>query len=498
MCSIREHFCTVEEIQTSDFERVSKTKTFIDKTLFIRDFLHNPANRSFTHIVLTYPRKFGKSTNLDMLRRFVEMNLDENTGQIKPAKQSSDFQLFTKRNLSIMQYPEIFDNHFQKYPVINLNFRGIIKECSNETLAALKHVIYRCYAKYGWLWRLLKHEYISPDTHSYYENITQHEKNDFELGQRILSNEIILKDIAIALKVLARKLNRHFGRKVIIFIDEFDAMMLDAMTSQSRKVTVAGANDLMKSVLLDIMKFKTGHEFVAYAFITGISEAPVQTFYCKLRHIQYYSIFTENPLTPYFGFTKDEMRILYARYDIPEEQRQQINNYYDGYRISHKYPHIFNTFSIVSYFHSDQTLTGYWARTTAIAQFYGYLRIDYIRNRVFDLYFRGGTFIEQIHPNFRDGEFMGNLKALFYSQDCQSRSRSKYENIIPKLFFKILWEGGYLTKTRENRFYKIPNKEIEENFKHLLHFYYGTEEKFNEYAKHWITNTPTSTLSTPA
>ncbi len=101
-------------IGVKDFKRiVQENYVFIDKTLFIKDIMENKSGV----ILITRPRRFGKTMGMSMLEHFLKI--------------SGDASIF--KGLKIEQHPEFCIKHQNKYPVIFLSFKDIkalnFKDC---------------------------------------------------------------------------------------------------------------------------------------------------------------------------------------------------------------------------------------------------------------------------------------------------------------------------------------------------------------------------------
>ena len=115
----REEAGCVFDFSTSDFATVVKTSAFVDKTLMLRDIFN-----SSSHLLITAPPRFGKSTNIDMVRRFLEINVDS-SGTRKPVHTTENYKLFKENNLDICRHDEFFNKHFGNYPVINTDWKAL-------------------------------------------------------------------------------------------------------------------------------------------------------------------------------------------------------------------------------------------------------------------------------------------------------------------------------------------------------------------------------------
>ncbi|XP_054269264.1 uncharacterized protein LOC128990742, partial [Macrosteles quadrilineatus] len=99
---------------SSNFTEVTKSDFFIDKSLLIKELLDSKVS---TFLEISAAPHFGKSTNLDMIKRFLEINVDEKERRVS-SKSSVNYETFSTNKLQIFQYKHLFDEHFAKHPVI--------------------------------------------------------------------------------------------------------------------------------------------------------------------------------------------------------------------------------------------------------------------------------------------------------------------------------------------------------------------------------------------
>lgn len=188
-----------------DFRDVRAKRMFVDKTLLIRKVIERPESG----ILLVAPRRFGKSVNLSMLRRFFEQ-VDSETKQLNR-------KLF--EGLLIEDFPEIFTEHFGKYPVIYLDFKSDMGICSyDEAFDLVRSAVHEAY---------LMHSYLKSSG-----KLQANEKEDVENWCDTKKFETLASTknrIIRALKNLARYSVAHHSAKVVVLVDEYDSACSDAI-----------------------------------------------------------------------------------------------------------------------------------------------------------------------------------------------------------------------------------------------------------------------------
>ena len=182
-------------IGTDDFDKIIRKKgVFIDKTLFIEEWMEDAADVS----VILRPRRFGKSTNLSMLKSFFSFNT-----------KSEDFERFL-----IGQEKEFIKEHCGKYPVVLLNMKGIGGESWEEMLSKI--------------WSCMKEIVEYHRDHLTEEDIKFIEIDCYDT--KVQPNETVA---AAFVRRLTRRLYKKYNKQVIVLIDEYDAPLNHAFRSGS-------------------------------------------------------------------------------------------------------------------------------------------------------------------------------------------------------------------------------------------------------------------------
>ena len=301
---------------TSDFDEIiEKDALFVDKTLFIRDFMTNPAKVC----IILRSRRFGKSTNLSMLKSFLSL------GALP--------EIFSKFYIS--QDTQFVEAHCGKYPVVLLD----LKDCKGDDWAKSLEKI----------WNAIRKVVLS-----YGDELNTELLEVKQMGLDYKNFLLIPKETVIisSLKWLIDTLYRKFKQKVIVLIDEYDAAINNAFRKGFYPAASSFFSDLYSSVLKN-------NAAVEKACLVGIVEVRGGGIFSGMNSFCVYSVADEE-FSQYFGFTVDEIK-EYADSDL-----EQVLQHYNGYKIG---PHkLINPWSFIKWYHSqkfqsERKFQSYWVDT---------------------------------------------------------------------------------------------------------------------------------------
>ncbi len=296
-----------------------KGYVFVDKSLFINDILQE----SSKVILITRPRRFGKTLNMSMLQHFFASEVQGQATQ----------GLFA--GLKITQNPEAMQ-HQGQYPVINISF----KDMKFRTFG-------QCYEK---LTKLMSELYTQ---HSHLLTCSQMkmiEKQDFEHIMNCQASEVSLKS---ALRQLTRYLHTYYQVKPIVLIDEYDTPMLSAYLHHYYEEAI----DLIRGLLSEALK---GNDDLEKAVLTGILRVAKEGMFSGLNNIIIYSILNTR-YSEYFGFTQSEVDGLLEITSLSAAQAA-VKMWYNGYQIGEN--RIYNPWSIIYYLAEQGVCRAYWLNTS--------------------------------------------------------------------------------------------------------------------------------------
>ena len=393
-------------IGIEDFEKIRQEDYYyVDKTGMIGDITRNGAEAT----LFTRPRRFGKSLNMSMLEQFFSLNG-------KP-------ELF--EGLQIMGEPELCQKYMGQYPVISLSLKGI-NAVSYET--AFKIAV-----------RGINESAAMVDYLEQSERLT---KNDKESYRELLKRDMDEAEFYVSLRELSRLLAKHFDKKVIILIDEYDVPMAKAYENGYYDQMIFTMRNFLEQAL------KTNRN-LQFAVLTGCMRISRESIFTGLNNFQVLSI-SDVGFDEYFGFTDNEVRQLLCYYR-QEQSYGSIREWYDGYRFGNV--DVYCPWDVLN--HCQKLLAdpsvqpqNYWINTSSN---------DVVRR-----------FIEKSDSGMTRQE----IEALIAGEEiekeiCQELTyQDMYANI--ENIWSVLFMTGYLTyhgKTENNRFcLAIPNLEIRNIF----------------------------------
>lgn len=270
----------------SNFEEIRKESLYyVDKTLLIENLIE-----STTKVTLfTRPRRFGKTLTMSMLQSFFDI-------------QRVSRKLF--EGLKISKNSEICDEYMNQYPTIFITLRGIegfdfVYAFKNFQLA----VSDMCQ----------KHTVLLESS-----NLTDKDK---ELFSRLCEAGADEFETASALKTLIRLLYLHYGKPVIVLIDEYDVPLAKA-----------SGTDFYDRMLFDIRNFMSplkDNDYLKFAVITGCLRVSKESIFTGTNNFYVNSI-TSNSFGEYFGFTDAEVKELLKRAGALTRYAD-VKDWYDGY-----------------------------------------------------------------------------------------------------------------------------------------------------------------------
>ncbi len=313
----------VVSIGAQDFEMLITNNCFyVDKTLFIKEWWE-----SYDIVTLiTRPRRFGKTLNMNMLERFFS---------IKYREQGTIFE-----GLNIWEEKSPDGDYKYRdlqgtYPVISLSFAGVKEPDYDMAVYRLCGIIQDLYIKNYFL--------LQSDV------LTEGEKIIFKR----MADDMDVKDAPVALHRLSDYLSRHYDKKVIILLDEYDTPMQEAFVSGYWEKMVSFTRNLFNNT------FKT-NPYLERAVMTGITRVSKESIFSDLNNLNVVTT-TSDEYASCFGFTEDE--VFFAMDEFNLTNKNEVKEWYDGFTIGNVQD-IYNPWSIINFL-SKKKLDIYWANTSS-------------------------------------------------------------------------------------------------------------------------------------
>lgn len=290
---------------------------YIDKTDFIRQWWKSQDVAT----LITRPRRFGKSLNLNMLECFFS------------EKYRGEGELF--RGLSIWNH-EKYREIQGTYPVIFFSFADIKGQTFTSAREAICQVIQDLYAEFGFLKES--------------ERLSQEEKDYFSLVAPMMSDAVA----AMSLKRLSMCLHSYYGKKVLIFLDEYDTPLQEAYMYGFWDELTGFMRGLFNST------FKT-NPYLERALLTGITRVSKESIFSDLNNLTVITT-TSEQYADCFGFTETEVFDALEKYGMSDRQ-VEVQTWYDGFSFGNK-KDIYNPWSITCFL-KEKKLRPYWANTSS-------------------------------------------------------------------------------------------------------------------------------------
>lgn len=304
-------------IGIQDFAKIREEDVFyVDKTNFIKEWWENKDDTT----LITRPRRFGKTMNLSMLTCFFS---------IKYAGRSDLFE-----GLSVWN-----DEEYRKlqgtYPVIFLSFASIKTGDIESIKTSIKLIIARMYNE---------NQYLK-------ERLSETEQAMFESVCAGMSDVVAENSI----NLLAEFMEKYYGKKVLILLDEYDTPMQEAWIAGNWDETVSFFRMFFNAT------FKT-NPHLERGLITGITRISKESIFSDLNHLEVVTT-TSNKYATCFGFTENE---VFASLDTAglSSEKQQIKQWYDGFTFGN-YSEIYNPWSIIKFLSEQGKYDTYWADTSS-------------------------------------------------------------------------------------------------------------------------------------
>ena len=403
---------------------------FVDKTLMIRDLIENHAMVT----LFTRPRRFGKTLNQFMIRRFFEDEITE-----KGEKVDNGY-LFD--GLAITRCGEEIMQHQQRYPVIFMSLKSAKQDSYDMAYASLIDEISKEFKRHAYL---LQGESLSPK-----------EKQEFQL---VMDKEAQPIAYAKALGFLSECLTKYHGHKTIILIDEYDVPLENAYLHGFYDKMIGFIRSLFESAL------KT-NPYLEKGIITGCLRISKESIFTGLNNLEVDSVL-HTRYADSFGFTEEEVKTMLAYYDLSAEL-PEVKEWYDGYLFNQI--EIYNPWSIINFVYDrDRKITQfalpYWSNSSSnsiIREMVG--EADEEAKEDLETLINGGTIEKRVHEDITYGD-------IHQSQD----------NLWNFLFFT-----GYLKKISERKdaagenlylTMKIPNTEVKTIYQDSISYWFDQRMK---------------------
>ena len=309
-----------KEIATGiqDFEKLRQSQGFyVDKTDLIQEWW-----RGLDDVTLiTRPRRFGKTLNMSMLNCFFS-NKYENRSDL--------FE-----GLNVWKDPGLKAEQ-GKWPVIFLSFAGIKGTSYVSALIQMKKLLAQLFSDHP---ELYKTDKLMPNEQIALNQIREDMKDE---------------DASMSLNLLSTLLEKIYGKKVLIFLDEYDTPLQEAYINGYWDQLVAFTRTMFNNA------FKTNTSLYR-AIMTGITRVSKESIFSDLNNLTVVTT-TSNMYATYFGFTESEVFKALEEQGFDDKNKVEVKTWYDGFTFG-SYTDIYNPWSVTNYLEHGKLET-YWANTS--------------------------------------------------------------------------------------------------------------------------------------
>ena len=395
-----------EKIRTNNFY-------YVDKSMFIAELLQNWGEVN----LFTRPRRFGKTLNLSMLKCFFEI------GGRK--------ELFN--GLKISQEKELIGEYMGQFPVISVSLKSVDGLSFEAASAALRNIVGKEASRFQFLRESAR---LSENERERYEALIRVDQGVFAMNDELLVDSLL---------TLSQLLSKHYDRKVILLIDEYD-VPLD-------KAFQAGYYDRMVSLIRNMLGnvLKT-NDALFFAVLTGCLRISKESIFTGLNNLKVHTV-SDSRYDEYFGFTDEDVSDLLDFYGL-SSYKDIMKDWYDGYLFGKI--NVYCPWDVINYCDTllsdeDAEPENYWANTSGN---------DIVRRLL--------KRADQTTKN--EVEQLLNNKYIVKSV----RQELTYRDIDSSIdnIWSVLYSTGYLTQCGRlpGKQLKliIPNKEVHELFTDLV------------------------------
>jgi hypothetical protein len=309
------------QIGTSNFkELIQGNHYFVDKSLLIKEFVQNSAK-----VVLTpRPRRFGKTLNLSMLSYFFDV-----------AEKAETRDLFN--GLKIENEEEIMGLRGE-YPVVFVSFKNQKHISYQNFQDGIRIMLSNLYKE---------HEYLLNSS-----KLSEFDKDEF---REVISRKASISLLSEALSNLMRYLNKHYDKKVMLLVDEYDVPIQEAYLKRYYDEAISLVRNILTAALKD-------NNYLEKAMVTGILRVAKESIFSGLNNFKVSTIL-DVKFNDKFGFTEQEVEEILNYYEI-QNKISEVKEWYNGYIFGGNV--IYNPWSVLNYIdNKEKGFMPYWINSSS-------------------------------------------------------------------------------------------------------------------------------------
>ena len=385
-------------IGVEDFKNIiSENYYYIDKTKLIEEIVNDGAKVK----LFTRPRRFGKTLNMSTLKYFFDVRNGVENRKL--------FKNLYIENSSVMEEQG-------KYPVVFISMKGIASNNFDEALKKIR-------------------EKISDLFDEYKDILKSLDEFDGQKFRDYIMGNIDKAKLENSLVFLTKILNNYYKEPVVLLIDEYDSIIINAYENGYYKEMI----NFLKGFYGDVLKTNI---YLKFGILTGIVRVAQAGIFSDLNNLIVHTILNKK-YEEYFGLLESEVEKILCDYNI-EYKIEDVKSWYNGYKFGNK--ELYNPWSILNYVYYKE-LKAYWINTSS------------------------NLVIKEMLKN-SDSKVFKILEELFAKKDvvvAVSENIALGKNLSSSEIWELLLFSGYLTIKEnlgeEEYIVRIPNQEILSFFK---------------------------------
>ena len=404
-------------------ELISGRFFYIDKTAFIKEWWESGDKVT----LITRPRRFGKTLTMSMLEKFFSIS-------------SGQKELFY--GLDIWN-EEAFHQLQGSFPVISITFANVKERTYLTTRKRINQIITDLYNKHEFL---LKGDLLTEKEKAYFHSV------DIDMDETAAT---------MGIHNLADYLSRYYGKKVLIFLDEYDTPMQEAYVNGYWDDLAAFMRSMFNAA------FKT-NPYLERAVMTGITRISKESIFSDLNNLEV--ITTTSPkYADAFGFMENEVMSALDEYGLSGKV-EEVRDWYDGFAFG-DIKGIYNPWSIINYLDKREIRT-YWANTSSNS-----LAGKLIRE--------GSKDIKQEFENLLNGSCIEVYldEQIVYDQ-LSVKESSIWSLLLAGGYLKVL-SAEFMERTGRMKYrLELTNKEVKVMFESMIHSWFSDYDSgYNDFIK---------------
>ena len=426
-------------------EIITSNRYYVDKTSLLKTIFKEDSSKV---LLITRPRRFGKTLTLDMFKCFLALNPQNPQDKSKQERLFCDKQIYKDK--------DFIKEFMGEYPVITVSFKDVGSDTFDDSFFDISLIIRNLYGKY--LYLLDSNVLNQADKENF---------NDIYSSKIVLNDPAYTNNIKNSLKTLAELLYKHHQKQVILLIDEYDVPL--------SKASSYGYYEKMLPLVRGLLSVLKGNESVLKkSVVTGCLRVVKESIFTGVNNLDVNTVLSKNEkLNNSIGFTQEETQQILEYYHLSDFQ-EMVKNWYDGYNFYNC--EIYSAWDVIKFVSAalnigdlnNLTPENHWVNTSSndiIKEFLGHITSE--DAQAMQTLIDGGSVVKRINPFVTYEDLKSHTSEDFYSMLL-------YTGYLTVADFSTYTEADYLASLR------IPNESVRQCFKHNIYDYFKNSDKAKE------------------